>query len=67
MGKKSGGNSKFWTNVGIIIIPASLFWILYRYGFDLIIDALAVGVLAAGALLFGVRFLFTRKIISFRK
>jgi len=52
---------------GGLILPASLFWILYRFGFLSIIDALAVGILAAGAILFGAKYLFTKKFISFRK
>lgn len=53
--------------LGILLVPAAVFWVLYRYGFLSIIDALAVGILAAAALLFGARWLFTKRIIRFRK
>jgi hypothetical protein len=48
-----------------IIIPFSVFWILYRHGFLSVIDALAVGILAAAGILFSLRWLAKRKIISF--
>jgi len=52
---------------GIFIVPVALFWILYRFGFLSIIDTIAVGILAAAGILFGVKYLFTKKIISFGK
>lgn len=55
------------TIFGIILVPAALFWILYRHGFFAIIDSFAVGILAAAALLFGLRWLWRKKIIKLGK
>ena len=55
-----------YTALGVLLIPASVLWILYRHGFLSIIDTLAVGVLAAAALLFGVKYLITKKVFSFK-
>lgn len=53
--------------VFVIMVPAALFWLLYRHGFFAIIDSVSAGILAGAALLFGVKWLFTKRIIQFGK
>jgi hypothetical protein len=51
----------------VILLPAALFWLLYRHGFLSILDSVSAGVLAGAALLLGVKWLFTKRIIQFGK
>jgi hypothetical protein len=53
--------------VGVLLIPLALFWILYRYGFQGIIDAIAISVLIVVGAWFVIRFLFKQKIFSLKK
>lgn len=65
MGKKS--DYSLLSLIGILLVPGSIFWILYRYGFGSIIDALAVGILVGFGILKGIKFLISKKVIKFGK
>lgn len=62
---KKKPNYSIYTIVGILLVPASLSWILYRYGLSSIVDALAVGILAGFGLLMGIKYIISKKIIKF--
>jgi hypothetical protein len=51
--------------LAILLGPVALFWVLYRYGFYILIDTVAVGILAATGLIFGLKYLFQKKIFKF--
>jgi hypothetical protein len=51
----------------LVFVPASLYWILYRYGFLPVIDTLAAGVLVAAGFVFGLKWLFSKRVIKFGK
>ena len=53
--------------VGILLIPAAIFWLLFRHDLYSIIDAITIGIIASAGFVFGVKYLFTKKIIRFKK
>ena len=53
--------------LAVLLIPGSIFWILWRYGFTKIIDVFAIAIVLAGLTLLVFRYLFKQKIISFKK
>jgi hypothetical protein len=63
-------NHRTFTFIDVItylVVPLSLFWILYRFGFLSIIDTLAIGVIAIAIILLGIRWILNKKFISFGK
>jgi hypothetical protein len=51
--------------LGIILSPVALFWVLYRHSFYAILDSIAVGILVGVGFIFGLKYLFQKKIFKF--
>lgn len=53
--------------LAVLLLPLSIFWILWRFGWTRIIDVFAIAVLLAALAWLIFKFLIKQKVFSFKK